>query len=228
MSDQDEQKKQRIVYLRDSWEKIQRLIEEYRQDWVYSNLVDRSKIEREIEALHKKQDEDEIELQVLISSDQSIPASRNSERIGNSSLRVFLCHSSNDKQAVRKLYHQLGKENWIDLWLDEERLLPGEKWDLEIRRAVKATDIVIVCLSNGSINKEGYIQKEIKYVLDVADEKPEGTIFVIPLKLEPCEVPERLIAWQWVNYYEEGSYKRVMLSLQKRASTLGIQEMPGL
>jgi len=131
-------------------------------------------------------------------------------------LRVFLCHSSGDKPTVRKLYHQLGNESWIDPWLDEEKLLPGENWALEIRRAVNSADIVIVCLSNKSINKEGYVQKEIKQALDVADEKPEGTIFVIPLKLEPCDAPDRLHTWQWVNYYEEGAYKRLFRTYARR------------
>ena len=35
-------------------------------------------------------------------------------------LRVFLCHSSDDKPIVRELYHQLDLEGWIDVWLDEK------------------------------------------------------------------------------------------------------------
>lgn len=38
----------------------------------------------------------------------------------NSPLRVFLCHSSNDKPAVRELYQKLRAEAWISPWLDEE------------------------------------------------------------------------------------------------------------
>ncbi len=35
-------------------------------------------------------------------------------------LCVFLCHSSNDKPAVRELYQKLRAEPWIQPWLDEE------------------------------------------------------------------------------------------------------------
>jgi hypothetical protein len=38
----------------------------------------------------------------------------------NRPLSVFLCHSSNDKPAVRELYQKLRVEPWIQLWLDEE------------------------------------------------------------------------------------------------------------
>src|SRR2546426_12139822 len=98
-------------------------------------------------------------------------------------LRVFLCHASSDKPAVRVLYERLRTRN-IRPWLDEKMLLPGQDWDLEIKKAVHNSDVVVVCLSRSSITKEGYVQKEIRFALDVAAEKPEGTIFVIPVRLE--------------------------------------------
>src|SRR3712207_6126465 len=96
-------------------------------------------------------------------------------------LRVFLCHSLGDKPAVRDLYQRLRAEQGIEPWFDEEDLLPGQDWDQEIQKAVRAADVVLVCLSRSSITKAGYVQKEIRYALDVADEQPEGTIFIIPL-----------------------------------------------
>jgi hypothetical protein len=49
----------------------------------------------------------------------------------------------------------------------------------------------------------GYLQREISEVLQVADEHPEDSIFVIPARLEPCDVPERFRRWQWVDLFEE-------------------------
>ena len=137
---------------------------------------------------------------------------------GNLSLRVFLCHASGDKPKVRTLYHQLCKDG-INPWLDEENLLPGQDWQMEISKAVRNSDVVIVCLSKGSVAKTGYVQKEIKQVLDVADEQPEGTIFVVPLKLEECDVPERLKRWQWVNLFDDNGYQRLVRSLDFRSGT---------
>ena len=89
----------------------------------------------------------------------------------NRKLKVFLCHSKDDKLKVRKLYDRLVTDGF-DVWLDEIKLMPGQDWDLEIRKAVRNSDTVVVFLSNSSITKEGYIQKEIRLALDVADEKP--------------------------------------------------------
>ena len=74
--------------------------------------------------------------------------------------RYFLCHSSGDKTAVRNLYHRLQKDG-IEPWLDEEKLLPGQDWQNEIIKAVRASDIVVVCLSRASTTKTGFVQKEI-------------------------------------------------------------------
>lgn len=129
-------------------------------------------------------------------------------------LCIFLCHSSGDKNAVRELYRRLCAEGF-DPWLDEEKLLPGQDWQQEILKAVRDSDVVIVCLSHRAVDKAGYIQKEIKYALDVADEQPESSIFIIPLKFEECDVPERLRRWHWANYFEDGGYKRLVQALHK-------------
>ncbi len=134
-------------------------------------------------------------------------------------LRVFLCHASGDKPAVRGLYQRLLNDEFQP-WLDEEDLLPGQRWQDEIPRAVRSADVVLVCLSPRSVGKEGYVQKEIKFALDVADEKPEGTIFLIPLRLEDCAVPERLSPWHWVDYWLPKGYERLLRALRARAASL--------
>jgi hypothetical protein len=133
-------------------------------------------------------------------------------------LKVFLCHASGDKPEVRKLYHKLAKDGFKP-WLDEEDLVPGQKWQLEIPKAVHSSDAVVVCLSNNSITKTGYVQKEIRYALDAADERPDDAIFLIPVRLEECNVPTRLSPFHWVNLYEEEGYKRLVTALETIAGT---------
>lgn len=135
-------------------------------------------------------------------------------------LKVFLCHASADKPAVHKLYRYL-KQRGIKPWLDEVDLLPGENWETVIPEAIFDSDVILVCLSKNSVNKEGFVQKEIAFALDKALEKPEGMIFVIPAKLEECDIPQRLKRFQWVALHREDGRKRLMLSLDKRAAQVG-------
>src|SRR5437016_11398315 len=123
------------------------------------------------------------------------------ERTPRQQLRVFLCHSSGDKPQVRELYRRL-KRYGFNPWLDEYDLLGGQDWELEIRVAVRSSDAVVVCLSKSSVNKEGFVQKEIRFALDAADEKPERAIFIIPVRLEMVDVPQRLKQWHWINLFE--------------------------
>jgi len=146
--------------------------------------------------------------------------------MANRPLKVFLCHSSNDKPAVRELYKKLRAEPWIQPWLDEEDIFPGDDWNLEIQKAIKETDAIIVCLSKDSITKEGYVQREIKTALDYSDEKPERTVYIIPIRLEECTPPERLSKWQYADYFEgnhDRALQRLLVSLKRRADSIGIE-----
>jgi formylglycine-generating enzyme required for sulfatase activity len=116
--------------------------------------------------------------------------------------------------------HRYLSQHGIQPWLDQVDLLPGQNWELEIPKALFSSDVILVCLSKNSINKEGYVQKEIVFALDKAMEKPEGTIFIIPVKLEDCEVPKRLSPYQWVDYYRPDGRKRLLMGLNMRATGL--------
>ena len=141
-------------------------------------------------------------------------------------LRVFLCHASQDKPVVRELYQRLLAEKWIDPWLDEEKLLPGQDWNLEIEKAVETSDAVVVCVSSVSVAKEGYIQKELRRALRIAEEKLEGAIFVLPVRLDDCEKPRQLKDKQFLDYFpdaqRDSAFEKLKLSLKLRKDALGI------
>lgn len=134
-------------------------------------------------------------------------------------LKVFLCHASQDKVIVRELSQWLNAEGWIDAWLDEKKLLPGQDWRSNIEEAVETSDNVIICLSSNSVSKEGYVQKELRYAREISLEKPDNTIFLIPLRLDDCTVPRGLRFFQWADYFgekKEETYDALLQSLKLR------------
>jgi formylglycine-generating enzyme required for sulfatase activity len=131
-------------------------------------------------------------------------------------LRVFLCHASSDKAKARELYAQL-KVWGAQPWLDEEDLIAGQNWRYEIQQAVQRSDVVLVCLSKASVTHEGFIKDEIGYALNQADRQAEVAIFVVPLRLEECQAPERLARWHWVNWFEPRGEERLQRALRRRA-----------
>jgi hypothetical protein len=149
---------------------------------------------------------------VMLSTEPPFP-------VNKPALRIFLCHSSLDKVAVRVIYRKLRNDGY-EPWLDEEDLIPGQDWQIEIPKAIKACHVFLACLSALSVTRTGYLQKEIKFALDVADEQPEGRIFVIPARLNECNVPDRLSRWHWVNLFDEKGYEKLLTGLAKRSADL--------
>lgn len=142
-------------------------------------------------------------------------------KIDQPGFTVFLCHGKEDKPKIRSLYKDLAAAN-VQPWLDEVNIIPGQDWNLEIRRAVRNCHAILVCLSKQTVSKSGFLQKEIRHALDVADEKPEGSIFIVPVKIDDCEIPDRLQKWQWVNLYEENGFPRLLEALHIRAKQCNI------
>lgn len=129
-------------------------------------------------------------------------------------LLVFISHASEDNATVKRLTKRL-KDDGFDPWLDLERLLPGQDWNLEIEKSMRESGAILLCFSQESVSKESYIQKEYKRAMRIQEEKPGGTIFVIPVRLDECELPFYLREIQWVDYPD--GYDRLVAALNQRA-----------
>ena len=127
--------------------------------------------------------------------------------------QIFLCYAREDEEKVNNLYQKLCDEGFKP-WMDKKDILPGEQWEFCIPRAIRRSDFFLACLSANSVTKRGYLQKEIKEGLDIWDEMLEDDIYLIPVRLEDCEVPERLRDFQWVNLFEEDSWTRLVKAIQ--------------
>ncbi len=88
---------------------------------------------------------------------------------------------------------------------------------MEIKKEVRNSDMCLICLSSKSVSKEGFVQKEISFALNVAEEKPEGTIYIVPIKLEDCDLPEKLSRWHYAEYFKDGGYDKLLKAIRKRA-----------
>jgi hypothetical protein len=133
---------------------------------------------------------------------------------GNSGPTVLISYASEDAVEARKLYSKLAEDD-LTPWMDKIDIDAGEDWDRRIRSAIKRSDFVIVCVSHTILNKRGYIQKEIKLVLDRVSEIPPDDIFLIPLRLEDCVVPEELSKYHYVDWFSDDGYERLVRSIRK-------------
>ena len=91
-------------------------------------------------------------------------------------MRIFISYARGDGEQGLPVYHRL-KEKGFASWIDQKDLLPG-------------------------MNRRGFIQREINTALDLWEEKMHDDIYFIPLRLEECEIPQRVDEFQCVNLHE--------------------------
>jgi len=137
--------------------------------------------------------------------------------------KVFLCHAKEDVDNVKKLYEKL-KKNGFSPWLDEIDILPGQNWNYEIQKAINSSDFIIICLSEISVDKIGYVNKEIKWALERQDEMPHSSIFLIPVKFDECELPDLLSTFQSVNFFIKGGFDRLLKSLEHQTGKISTKK----
>jgi hypothetical protein len=129
-------------------------------------------------------------------------------------LQIFLLHARQDEESVRRLYQRLVKEG-ADVWLDQEKLLPGQDWVHEIHKAIHRSDVVIACLSKQFNKQGGYRHEELRIAVEKATSLPEGLSFLIPARLDRCDLPEPLCRWQCVDLFAPGGYKKLIQVLKE-------------
>lgn len=132
-------------------------------------------------------------------------------------LQVFLLYARGDKGAVHRLYNRLRKDG-AKAWLDLEKILPGQDWQYEIRKAIYRSDVIIVCLSRRFNRQGGYRHEELRIALEKANSTPDGEIFIIPARLETCDMPDPLRRRQRVDLFEADGYKKLMSSLKEHVA----------
>jgi hypothetical protein len=135
-------------------------------------------------------------------------------------LKIFLCYSSYDRVTVRNAHKRLSSEGF-DVWFEENEIMPGHDWDKIIVKAIRASDIVLIFLSNKAINTHGYFQKEVRYVLNEYEERAIlEKIFYIPIRLEECEIPKLLSNVQYTDLFDEGDWTRLIYTLRLREAEI--------
>ena len=134
--------------------------------------------------------------------------------------KVFISYAREDSGIAQRLYDDL-KEAGVELWFDRKNLMPGQQWNIEIKKAIKDSTIFLALISSNTLSKRGFTQKELKTALDIVDEMPEGNIFIIPVRVDDCQLDVRLQHFQWLDLfpsYSDGLRK--LLKILKPEATI--------
>ena len=115
-------------------------------------------------------------------------------------VKLFISYAREDKDDADFLFRRFSEAGFAP-WMDKQSIVPGEKWERAIQCALKKADFFVACLSSISVRKRGYLQREFKFALDKWREFLEDDIYIIPIRLDNCEIPAELSGFQWIDLY---------------------------
>ena len=123
---------------------------------------------------------------------------------------VFVSYVREDSLAVSKVGTVL-REFDIGVWLDKTALKPGLRWQDQIRRAVSKGDFFLACFSKAYVKRQKtYMNEELTLAIEELRQRPTDRAWFIPLKLNRCEIPDRVIgagetlrSIHWVDLYSD-------------------------
>lgn len=133
-------------------------------------------------------------------------------------MKIFLSYSRPNQEHARRLYDEMRARGY-DPWFDKEKLLAGQKWRVEIAKAIKSSDFAVILFSAASINRDGFYQREIRTCLDVLQEKAASKVWLLPVRLDECKVPDEIEDYQYVDLFPEWErgFGRLVASINAQA-----------
>lgn len=126
---------------------------------------------------------------------------------------VFLSYARPDQKKVEEIFKKLKKDGFSP-WMDVKVLLPGEPWEKKIEDEIKVADFFLAFLSKHTTGRRGVLPKEHKLALKAHEGKLPNDIFIVPVLLEDCEVPDYLNGFHWLRWFERNSYQILKKTIQ--------------
>ena len=133
--------------------------------------------------------------------------------------RVFLCHSTKDKDFVRRLANDLERLQ-VSVWLDQWELEVGDSLHSCIGEALVESAYVAVILSPDSV-KSHWCKDELEQAL--ASEKREGRKMVLPLICKRVQAPPFLEGRLYLDF-EDAYYPALahLAGIARKTPTRGL------
>jgi hypothetical protein len=120
--------------------------------------------------------------------------------LSDKSLQIFLSYSRVNQQFALKLACEL-KSAGFAVWMDQFDIPTGKRWDDEIEKALRESQIFLFIMTPASIASEN-AKDEVGYAMDLG-------MRILPVLLEECEIPLRLRRLQYVDFTKKNFHEGI-------------------
>ncbi len=109
-------------------------------------------------------------------------------------MQIFICYARIDQQFAYQLVEDLSDYE-VGIWMDVRSIPHGSNWDMEVQKGLDSSDLMLVLLTPAAASSQN-VADEWSYFIE--KNKP-----IVPLLVEPCEVPFRLSRRQRVDFTQD-------------------------
>lgn len=103
---------------------------------------------------------------------------------------VFLSYCRDNQIDVARLRDELIKAGEV-VWWDKDDILPGQDWKQKIRKAMRESYAVVVCLSvELQARKQSGVYPELYDAISEYRQQSPNSVFLIPVRLSDCDIPQ--------------------------------------
>ena len=113
-------------------------------------------------------------------------------------MKLFISYSRADWATAERLADDLQQQGY-NLWLDQRSIPHGANWDNEVQRGLDESDVMLVLLSPSAVSSQN-VADEWSFFIDKKKK-------ILPVLIQPCDVPFRLSRRQRVDFtrsYDQG------------------------
>jgi len=113
---------------------------------------------------------------------------------------IFLSHSGEDTPFARELA-QLLRPTGVDVWLDVERLQPGDRWGQKIEDGLRQATAMVLYVGKSGVRH--WVDQEVRVALDRSTKDPDFRLIpVLGEGSNPEDLPLFLKQYQWLDLRE--------------------------
>jgi predicted ATPase len=126
---------------------------------------------------------------------------------------IYLSYAQPDEARAEAVYERL-LEAGFRPWIYSRDIRPGEEWRQRSAEVIRRADFFLPLLSSYWAPTR-HSQKEADLALEVARTDRAGRIYLIPVLLEPCTVPEGLRDYRWVELFKEEGWAQLLRAVER-------------
>lgn len=138
--------------------------------------------------------------------------------MGAARLKIFLGYPSEYEETALEIYKFL-KATGDEIWFDKVSLVAGTDWDQERDQGQREAELVVHLCSNAILARAGVVNREIRQTLRLVEDQPLGSLYVIPIRLEPIKMPLELTRFQYFDFGDDWK-DRLSEGVEKRRAQL--------